>query len=98
MEKNLKRKTLVGFFWRLAERFGLQVVTLIVQFVLANLLGTREFGTVALIVVFTEILQVFIDSGMGNALIQKKNADDIDFLTVFYFNLFVCSVLYIVMF
>lgn len=42
--------------------------------------------------------QVFIDSGLGNALIQKKNADDIDFSTVFYFNFVVCCLLYVVMF
>ena len=48
--------------------------------------------------VFTSILQIFVDSGMGSALIQKKDADDLDFSSVFYFNLVVCSVLYLIMF
>lgn len=47
---------------------------------------------------FTSILQVFVDSGLGTALIQKKNADDLDFSSVFYFNFVVCIVLYIIMF
>ena len=53
---------------------------------------------IALVTVFTTILQVFVDSGLGTALIQKKDADDLDFSSVFYFNFFVCIVLYIGMF
>ena len=48
--------------------------------------------------VFTAILQVFVDSGMGNALIQKRDADDLDFSSVFYFNLTICLLLYIGMY
>ena len=55
-------------------------------------------GTIALITVFTNIMQVFVDSGLGTALIQKKDADDLDFSSVFYFNFVVCLVLYGVMF
>ena len=55
-------------------------------------------GTIALITVFTTIMQVFVDSGLGTALIQKKDADDLDFSSVFYFNFVVCLVLYGVMF
>ena len=47
---------------------------------------------VALITVFTTIMQVFVDSGLGTALIQKKNADDLDFSSVFYFNCVVCII------
>ena len=52
----------------------------------------------ALVTVFTAILQVFVDSGFGNALVQKKNADNIDFSTVFFFNITVCTALYLIMF
>ena len=47
-----------------------------------------------MITVFTTILQVFVDSGLGNSLIQKKDADNLDFSTVFYFNMLLCLVLY----
>ena len=97
-ENSLKLKTIGGFFWRFAERCGAQGVSLIVSIVLARLLAPEQFGVVSLILVFTEILQVFVDSGLGNALIQKKNADDLDFSSVFYFNFVVCLVLYIGMF
>lgn len=93
-----KRSVIGNFIWRLAERCGAQIVTFIVSIVLARLLEPTAYGTVALVTVFTTILQVFVDSGLGVALIQKKDADDLDFSTVFYFNFGVCIILYIGMF
>lgn len=96
--KTDSRKVFNGLFWRFLERIGAQGVTFIVSIVLARLLDPAVYGTVALVTVFTMILQVFIDSGLGSALIQKKNADDLDFSTVFYFNVAMCLFLYAVMF
>ena len=87
-----------NFIWRFAERCGAQLVTFIVSIVLARILAPEDYGTIALVTVFTTILQVFVDSGLGTALIQKKNADDLDFSSVFYFNFVVCLVLYAGMF
>ncbi|MCI6242154.1 MAG: lipopolysaccharide biosynthesis protein [Agathobacter sp.] len=87
-----------NFFWRFAERCGAQIVTFIVSIILARILAPEDYGTISLITVFTTILQVFVDSGLGTALIQKKDADDLDFSSVFYFNFFVCVVLYAGMF
>lgn len=79
------------------ERVGAQLVQFIVSIVLARIIEPSAYGTVALITVFTTIMQVFVDSGLGNALIQKKNADDIDFSTVFYTNIVFCLFLYAIM-
>lgn len=87
-----------NFLWRFFERCGAQFVTLIVSIVLARILTPSDFGTVSLIMVFTTILQVFVDSGLGTALIQKKDADDLDFSSVFYFNFAICLILYLGMF
>lgn len=84
--------------WRLLERFGAKIVTFIVSIILARLLEPAVYGTVALVTVFTSILEVFIDSGLGSALIQKKDADDLDFSSVFYFNVVMCIVLYLGMY
>lgn len=83
-----------GFFWRLLERFGAYIVSFIVSIILARMLTPEEYGTVALVAVITNILQVFVDSGMGFALIQKKDADDMDFSSVFFFNIVVSFILY----
>lgn len=87
-----------NFLWRFFERCGAQFVTLIVSIVLARILTPSDFGTVSLVMVFTTIMQVFVDSGLGTALIQKKDADDLDFSSVFYFNFGVCLILYFGMF
>ncbi len=80
------------------EKCGSQGVTFVVSIILARILEPDVYGTIALVTVFITILQVFVDSGFGNALIQKKNADDLDFSTVFYFNIAFSIILYLAMF
>ena len=98
MSTKKTQNTIINFLWRFAERCAAQFVTLIVSIVLARILTPSDFGTVSLVMVFTTIMQVFVDSGLGTALIQKKNADDLDFSSVFYFNFAVCLILYVGMF
>lgn len=97
-QNNIKNKAISGFLWRFFERCGAQGVTLIVSIVLARLLDPEVYGTIALVTVFTVILDVFVNSGFGNALIQKKDADDLDFSSVFYFNVVMCIALYALLF
>lgn len=92
------RSIISNFIWRFAERSGAQLVTFVVSVVLARLLMPEDYGTIALVTVFTTIMQVFVDSGLGTALIQKKDTDDLDFSSVFYFNIVICIFLYLVMF
>lgn len=87
-----------NFFWRIGESSGAQLVSFLVSIVLARLLAPEDYGVIALVTVFTSILQVFVDSGLGTALVQKKNADEADFSSVFYFNVLVCLTLYAGMF
>ena len=98
IENNIKNKTVTGFTWRFAERCGAQGISFVVSIVLARLLDPSDYGIIALVTVFTAILQVFVDSGMGTALVQKKNADNTDFSTVFYFNIVWCTFLYLLLF
>jgi len=98
MAQNSKENITKNLFWRIMERFGAQGVTFVVSIVLARLLDPNVYGMIAIVTVFTSIMQVFVDSGLGNALIQKKDADDLDFSTVFFFNMFLGIVLYAVMF
>ena len=96
--KKDKNIILDNFIWRFAERCGAQLVTAVVTLLLARILMPEDYGRTALVAVFINILQVFIDSGLGTALIQRKDADDLDFSSVFYFNFAVCLVLYAGMF
>lgn len=98
MANSDKSSVLSNFIWRFAERCGAQFVTVIVSIVLARILSPKDYGQIALITVFTTIMQVFVDSGLGLALIQKKDADELDFSSVFYFNFAVCLISYAFMF
>ena len=93
-----RQNVLSNLVWRFLERCGAQLVTLLVSIVLARLLDPAVYGTIALVTVITTILQVFVDGGFATALIQKKDADDLDFSTVFYFNVVACLFLYIIVF
>lgn len=92
--QNSKENITKNLFWRLLERFGAQGVAFAVSIALARLLDPSVYGIIVLVTICTSIMQVFVDSGLGNALIQKKDADDLDFSSVFFFNLFFCIVLY----
>lgn len=94
-----KRQNVVSnLIWRFLERCGSQLVAMVVQIVLARLLAPEIFGTVAKVTIITSILMVFVDSGMANSLIQKKNPDDLDFSSVFYFNLVFCLAIYVLLY
>lgn len=88
------RSVFSNMVWRFAERILSQGVGFIVSIILARIIGPDEYGLIAIVMVVTSILQVFIDSGMGTALIQKQDADDTDFSTIFHFNWLMGLVLY----
>lgn len=97
-ENNLRTKTITSFIWRFAERFSAQIISFVVSIILARILSPEDYGIVALVLVVTNIMQVFVDSGLANALIQKKDVDDLDYSSVFYFNIILCILLYIVLY
>ena len=97
-ENDNRKSVTSNLFWRFSERIMAQLVAFVVSVIIARLLDPSVYGTVALITVFIMFLQVFVDSGLGNALIQKKDADDLDFSTVFFTNVFFCTFLYIVVY
>lgn len=95
---NEKKQVTSNFLWRFFERCGAQGVSFVVSIILGRLLGPDVYGTVALVTVIINIMQTFVDSGLGNALIQKKDADEMDFSSMFYFNMLVCIALYLLLF
>ncbi len=93
-----KSKILSSLFWKLMERGGTQGIQFIVQIVLARLLIPEDYGVIALVTIFIIIANVFVQSGFNTALIQKKDANESDFSSVFYLSLFVASLLYVILF
>ena len=98
--KNLDSKTTVlsSLFWKLMERGGTQGIQFIVQIVLARLLLPEDYGLIALVTIFIALANTFIQSGFNTALIQKKDADEVDFSSVLYLSLLAAGILYIVLY
>jgi O-antigen/teichoic acid export membrane protein len=94
----LKNQTLKGFFWSAIERFSVQGIQFVLSIIIARLITPSDYGLIAMLNIFISLGQVFIDSGFSSALIQKKDRTDVDFSTVFYFNIVVSVLVYIVLF
>ncbi len=97
-KSNLKSKTLLGFKWSFLDNIGKSGGQFIIGIVLARLLTPADFGLIGMITIFIVIGQSLTNSGFGQALIQKKNADNVDFSTVFYFNILASSTIYVLLF
>ena len=96
--ENVKRSVFSGVLWRFAERFGAQIVTLVVSLVLKWFVLPDEYGIVSLTMVVITLANVFVVSGFGSALIQKKETDSLDFSSVFYFNVAFSLLLFVLLF
>jgi O-antigen/teichoic acid export membrane protein len=95
---SLKSVVLTSLIWKFMERIGAQATQFLVSIVLARLLAPEDFGLVALVMVFIALANVFVQCGLGTALVQKKNADNIDFSTVFYASIGLAFLIYIILF
>ena len=97
-ERDIRRKVASGLIWTYAERLSAQLITILVTIVLARLIEPAQYGLISIVNVFINIANAFVINGFGNSLIQKKDAEELDFSTVFYFSLAFSVVLYAVIF
>jgi len=97
-EESLKKKTVKGVVWSSVERFSVQGVQFLVMLVIARLLDPKDFGLVGMLAIFLAVAQSLIDSGFSLALIRKQDRTEVDNSTVFYFNIVVSAVLYLILY
>jgi len=95
---NIKSKAFSGVIWKMAERMGSQFVSIIVGIILARLLTPEDYSVVAVVSIFFVFCNVFITGGLNTALIQKKDADELDFSTVLFVSLPISVIIYLIMF
>lgn len=95
---NLKRRAFVATLWRVGEVGGRQLLSLIVTTILARLIYPEQYGLIAMLSIFMAVADTFIDSGVSTALIRKNNRTQADCSTVFYFNLSVSLLAYVILF
>lgn len=97
-DRTLKQNVFSGLIWTFGERIIAQGISFILSIILARLLLPKEYGIIAVVLVFINLANVFVSNGFGEALVQKKDTDDTDFSTAFYCSLAVAVVLYFVLF
>lgn len=97
-EPSLKKQTFNGVIWRILEVGGTQVIQLLIGIVLARLIMPEQFAAIAMLSIFFAVAQAFINSGFATALLRKNDRTQIDCSTVFYFNIVIAFVSYIVLF
>ena len=94
----LKEKAVKGVAWSAVQKYSTMVVGFISSIILARLLTPDDYGCIGMLAIFMSLAEVFIDAGFGSALIQKKTPTLADYSTVFYFNIFMSLVLYLLIF
>lgn len=97
-KKSDRNKVIGGMAWKFAERISSQTVTFVLSIILARLLSPTQYGVVAMMNVFVVIANVFVVGGFNTSLIQKKDADNIDYSTVYYCTLAMSIIMYSIMF
>ncbi len=98
MADSLKNKVAKGAVWATLEKFFMQAMHFVVGMVLARLLTPKDYGTVALLSIFFAVAGSLANCGFGNALVQRKNAGDLEFNSVFYMSTAASLVIYVAIF
>ena len=89
--------TLTNLVWKFGERLSSQLVSFVVSIIIARILDPSDYGLVAMTMVFISLSNVLVDGGFSSALIQKKNADRLDFSTVFWFSVVFAMSIYAIL-
>lgn len=94
---SLSNKMVKGMAWSMLERLSVQGIQFVLGIILARILSPTEYGTIGLLIVIIAFMQVFVDSGFSKALIQKQERTQTDLSTVFFFNILISIICYIIL-
>ena len=97
MAESLRHKTFQGTIWSFIDRFSVQGIMFVVMILMARVLTPADYGLVGMLTIFIAISQTLVDSGFSQALIRKQERTETDNSTVFYFNIVVAIVLYLIL-
>lgn len=98
MSNSTSKTVFSSLIWKFLERGGVQVIQFVVSILIARILSPHDYGSVALLTIFISIATVFVQSGLSTALIQKKDADETDYSSVFYYSVVLALIVYLILF
>lgn len=97
MESN-KQKVVGGLFWSYVEKMSAQLVSLVVSIILARLLDPENYGVISIVMIFIGLCNAIVTGGLGNTIVQKKDADELDVNTMLYCSIAISIVMYLIIF
>lgn len=97
-QKSLKKKAASGMIWTTIQKFAKMGIQFISGIILARLLTPFDYGCIGMLTIFLVLAEAFIDGGFGSALIQKKRPTQVDYSTIFHWNVFLAFVMYSIIF
>lgn len=98
MDHSFRNKTISGVIWKAMESGGNQAVRFVISVVLARMLDPENYTTLALLLIFVNIADVFVKRGFSTSLVQRKDADNTDFSSVLWASLGIAGILYVALF
>jgi O-antigen/teichoic acid export membrane protein len=97
-DPTLKNKTVKAMIWNSIDKFGSYLVSFIIGVILARILMPSDYGIIGMLSIFFALSELFVSSGFSQALIQKKDRTEVDFSTIFYFNIVIAIIFYLILF
>lgn len=97
-QKGLKQKAASGMMWTALQKYSTMFIQFISGIILARLLTPYDYGCIGMLMIFIVLAESFIDGGFGSALIQKKQPTQEDYSTIFFWNIAMAIVLYVILF
>lgn len=94
----MRKSITKSVIWKFLERIGVTGGQFVLQIVLARILSPENYGTLAIMLIFTSLATTFVQSGFGSALVQNKDVDENDYSSVFWISFFIAAILYVVIF
>ena len=98
MERSIKRRTTDGLIWSGAQKLVSRGIQFVFSILIARILLPEDYGIVAIANMFISLSDILVDSGFSKALIRKNDKTELDYNTVFWFNLAVSCILYVLLF
>ena len=96
--RSIKKQAISSTIWKFLERFIAQGVSFVVSLIIARILIPDDYSVVSIVTIFFAFANVLISGGLNTALIQKKNADELDYSTIFHISVFIAVLVYIILF
>jgi O-antigen/teichoic acid export membrane protein len=98
MTGTLKQNTIKSFLWNIFEKAGFQFIALLVGIFTARMLSPRDFGLIGALAIFTQLSNIFVESGFTSTMVRRKHNENSEYSAIFIINLTLGILFYLILF